>query len=270
MEKPSTPPEPIGRLVAARPLKDLARALVERNVASASGLWGSSVAAVVAAVRAETVRPVLLVCGHLDEADDLADDVELFAGQRPDVVPALELSGSLGRLSEEQVANRLQMVARYAAGQATSPLLVAPVQAIMQSVPSRKQLGELLRTLKPGAKLEPEKLIVWLSEHGYNRLEQVEVPGDFAVRGGIVDVYLPGDHPESGDNVGLTVRLDFFDDELESIKLFDLDTLGSGRTIPQVQLMDLKGRVDHGETVSLFSYLAPETVVVLWEPLEIA
>ena len=41
--------------------------------------------------------------------------------------------------------------------------------------------------------LEPEKLIVWLSEHGYNRLDQVEVPGDFAVRGGIIDFYLPGD-----------------------------------------------------------------------------
>ena len=53
--------------------------------------------------------------------------------------------------------------------------------------------GHLIRTIKPGDELEPEKLIVWLSEHGYNRLDQVEVPGDFAVRGGIIDVYLPGD-----------------------------------------------------------------------------
>ena len=63
----------------------------------------------------------------------------------------------------------------------------------MQSVPSPQQLQQLILTLKPGQALEPEKLIVWLSEHGYNRLEQVEVPGDFAVRGGIIDVYLPGE-----------------------------------------------------------------------------
>ena len=98
----------------------------------------------------------------------------------------------------------------------------------MQSVPSKAALKPTcMRTLKVGQDLEPEKLIVWLADHGYNRLEQVEVPGDFAVRGGIVDVYLPGEHPESGDQVGLPVRIDFFGDNVESIKVFDLDSLGS-------------------------------------------
>src|SRR4051794_41415475 len=105
-----TPPATIGRLVAARPLKDLAQTLAQAGAATASGLWGSSVAAVVAAVRAELNRPLLLVCGHLDEADDLADDVELFTEQRPDVLPSLEIGSSLGRLSEEQVSNRLQLL----------------------------------------------------------------------------------------------------------------------------------------------------------------
>ena len=109
-------PETIGRLVAARPLKELARTLAHTRAATASGLWGSSLAAVLAAVETELKRPVVVVCGHLDEADDLADDLELFMGRRPDVLPALELGGSLGRFSEEQVANRLQLVARYAQG----------------------------------------------------------------------------------------------------------------------------------------------------------
>src|SRR5439155_11490595 len=101
-----TPAEALRRLVAARELKELARLLDEKGAAQASGLWGSSVAAVVAAVENELRRPIVLVCGHLDEADDLADDIELFLGRRPDVLPALELGGSLGRLSEEQVSNR--------------------------------------------------------------------------------------------------------------------------------------------------------------------
>ena len=101
----------VGRLVAAPTLKKLADELQRAGAASASGLWGSSGAAVVAAVYRALARPVLLVCGHLDEADDLADDVELFAGVRPNVVPTLELSSSLGRISEEQVSNRIRLVA---------------------------------------------------------------------------------------------------------------------------------------------------------------
>lgn len=265
-----TPPEAIGRLVAARPLRDLARLLAEQGAATASGLWGSSTAAVIAALRAELKRPVLLVCGHLDEADDLSDDIELFTGVRPDALPALELGGTLGRVSEEQVSSRLQLLARYAGGIASDQLIVAPIQALMQSVPSRDQLKHLIRTLKPGDELEPEKLIVWLTEHGYNRLEQVEIPGDFAVRGGIIDVYLPGEHPESGDTVGLCARFDFFGDQIESIKTFDLDSLGSKTPLKEVKLLDLKGSLPDGDSVSLFRYLPEDTVIVLWAPLEIA
>ncbi|HEX4125603.1 MAG TPA: DEAD/DEAH box helicase, partial [Tepidisphaeraceae bacterium] len=265
----------VGRLVAARPLIELAHSLAEKRVGAASGLWGSSVAAVVAAAARELRRPVVVVCGHLDEADDLADDIELFAGRRPDVLPALELGGGLGRLSEEQVSNRMAMVSRFAAGVSPETMLVAPVQSLMQAVPSRKQLEYLIRTLKPGDALEPEKLIVWLAEHGYNRLDQVEVPGDFAVRGGIIDIYLAGDFAGdfagAADTVGLTARVDFFGDQIESIKRFDPESMGSLESLDSLRLVDLKGQLpESGESVSLFSYLPDDAVVVLWAPLEIA
>jgi transcription-repair coupling factor (superfamily II helicase) len=191
------------------------------------------------------------------------------------VLPALELAGSLGRVSEEQVSNRLRLVSQYAAMlEATfkpkqPPMMVASIQSLMQSVPSKTQLKQLMWTLAPGQELEPEKLIVWLAEHGYNRLDQVEVPGDFAVRGGIVDVYLPGEF--EGEEVGLTVRIDFFDDQIESIRKFNLDTLGSGEKLESVRLADIKGQLpETGESVSLLSYLPSDTIVALWAPLEIA
>src|SRR5688572_27139420 len=111
-----TLPDAVGRLLAAPELDQLARTLGETGATSASGLWGSSVAAAVTAVQQKLSRPVLLVCGHLDEADDLADDLELFGGKRPEVLPALELGGSLGRVSEEQVSNRLRLISRLAEG----------------------------------------------------------------------------------------------------------------------------------------------------------
>jgi transcription-repair coupling factor (superfamily II helicase) len=262
-----------GRLVAARSIVDLSKSLAEERAVSVSGLWGGSIAAVIAGIRGQLNHPVLLVCGHLDEAEDLADDVQLFSGKRPDILPALEMSGGLGRVSEEQVSNRLRLISRFAAGGrwTDSVVLVSSVQALMQSVPSKKQLEQLILPLKAGQKLEAEKLIVWLSEHGYNRLDQVEVPGDFAVRGGIIDIYLPGIFENAGEQIGLTVRADFFDDQIESIRRFDLDSLGSGDKLESVSVIDVKGQLPEvGESTSLFSYLPQDGVVAFWAPMEIA
>jgi transcription-repair coupling factor (superfamily II helicase) len=271
-----TIPGSLGRLVAAPELRNLAQTLEKTSAVTASGLWGSAVAAVIAGLRAHLPqRPVLLICGHLDESDDLADDIELFTGQRPAVLPALELGGGLGQVSEEQASNRMRMILTLAGDDPKPSVIVAPIQALMQSIPSRDQLQYLVRTLSAGEDLEQEKLLVWLADHGYNRLDQVEVPGDFAVRGGIVDIYLPGEFDSPGGDgemqVGMAVRIDFFGDQVESIKRFNLDTLGSQGSLKSVQIMDLKGRLpDTGSSTHLFSYLDPESIVVLWAPLEIA
>src|SRR3712207_9458125 len=66
--------EHLGRLAAARPLVELASLLRSRNAATASGLWGSSVGAVTSVLQRELKRPVLLVCGHIDESDDLRSE----------------------------------------------------------------------------------------------------------------------------------------------------------------------------------------------------
>ena len=197
---------------------------------------------------------------------------ELFSARRPEVFPALELAGSLGRVSEEQVSNRLRLIAQFAEKKWTDGgILVASIQSLMQSVPSPRQLEQLILPLRPGQNFEAEKLIVWLSEHGYNRLDQVEVPGDFAVRGGIIDIYLPGIFQQAGEQLGLTVRIDFFDDQIESIRRFDLDSLGSGDALESVGIIDIKGQLpDTGESTSLFNYLPPGGIVAFWAPLEIA
>src|SRR5450432_361188 len=125
-----TLPDAVGRLVSARELRELARTLEKTRAVTASGLWGSSVAAVVAALRAEIKQPVLLICGHLDEADDLADDIELFTENRPELIPVLELGGGLGQVSEEQASNRLRTISKLADGTAQPGVIVAPIQSL--------------------------------------------------------------------------------------------------------------------------------------------
>ena len=261
-------------LIAARSLQSLADIVAGVRACCAYGLWGSSLAAVTAVIGKRLSRPVLVICGHVDEADDIADDMELFHGRRPDVLAHLEMGSSLGRFSEEQVANRMNLLASMAgASRPGDPprLVVAPIHALMQAVPSPKQLAQMRLTLKAGMALEPEKLIVWLSEHGFNRLEQVEVPGDFAVRGGIIDVYLPGEFDIATDQVGLTVRLDFFGDEIESIRRFSLDTLGSQDAVAEITICDIKGALpDHADSTCFINYLREDAVLVFWAPLEIS
>ena len=268
------PSDMVRALMEAWPLRALSAAVESHGATLASGLWGSSVAAAVAAVGRHTGRPVLLVCGHVDEADDLADDVELFAGERPEVLVAMETAGGLGQASEELVADRLRLLGRLAAKGKKPPYLVAPIQALMQAVPDPSELKHMTRTFRAGQEVEPEKLIVWLSDHGYNRLDHVEVPGDFAVRGGIIDVYLPGKFDTADGSglqqIGLPVRIDFFGDQIETIKRFNIDTLGSEGTQSDVEFVDLKGKLDGGGTTSALKYLPDDTVVFLWAPLEIA
>ncbi len=262
----------VARLKNAEAMRRLAHKLEESSSLAVSGLWGSAVAGVVGAVTDQLARPMLLVCGHVDEADDLADDVELFTGERPTVFPPLELGGALGRASEEAVSNRLRLLERLAgraAGkQSGRGVIVTPIQALMQAVVARRDLKHHIRTLMAGESLEPEKLIVWLSDHGYNRLDQCEVPGDFAVRGGIIDVFIPGEVTDANE-MGLPVRIDFFGDQIESLRTFDVGTLGSGPKLAEVQLPDLSGSTTGSETGSLLDYLHDRTVITLWAPLEI-
>ena len=235
----------------------------------AFGLWGSCVAMVVASIQKQLDRPVIVVCGHIDEADDLSDDIELFNLARPRVLSTLEIAGNLGRVSEEQASDRMRLVTDYVSKNPPRTL-VAPIQSLMQPVPAKDELKHLTRTIGKGDMLEPEKLIVWLADHGYNRIEQCEVPADFAVRGGIIDIYLPGEYEQEQQQVGLTVRVEFFGDQVESIRRFDLDSMGSGEPLQEVKLVDIKGQISlaHSQTHFLH-YLDPKTIVVLYQPLEI-
>ncbi|HEX8325623.1 MAG TPA: transcription-repair coupling factor [Tepidisphaeraceae bacterium] len=263
-----TLPGTVGRLLNAPELHALADSLGQNRLAAAYGVWGSGAAAVASSVAAKLNRPLLFVCGHLDEADDVADDVQLFTGDRPVVLPSLDVSGGMGRVSEEQASDRMRRILALSQGK-QPPAMVAPVQSLMQPVPAKDEMRHLTRNVGVGVRTEPEKLIVWLAEHGYNRVDQCEVPGDFAVRGGIIDVYLPGEF-EGSDVVGLPARIDFFGDQVESIRRFDIDTLGSGETLNEVQLVDIKGQIKStSEQTHLLRYLSPETIIVMHQPLEI-
>ncbi|WP_422366978.1 transcription-repair coupling factor [Pelagibius sp.] len=128
------------------------------------------------------------------------------------------------------VAQRLDVLTRLIAPRAASPqVVITTVNALLQRVPPPEALEGRVLELRAGQNLPAERLNGFFAENGYYRVETVSEPGEFAVRGGIVDVFAPGQ--------AQPLRLDFFGDDLESLRLFDPLTQ---RTTEQVEAVTLK------------------------------
>ncbi|MDE2285733.1 MAG: transcription-repair coupling factor [Hyphomicrobiales bacterium] len=128
------------------------------------------------------------------------------------------------------VAQRMMTLARLAGagGSARPVVLLTTVNAILQRVPPRDTLARQSLSVAAGHLHAMASVTQWLELNGFNRASTVREPGDYAVRGGIVDLFAPGfDAP---------VRLDFFGDTLETIRSFDPDTQ---RTTEELRRLDL-------------------------------
>jgi transcription-repair coupling factor (superfamily II helicase) len=113
-------------------------------------------------------------------------------------------------------ARRLAALHRLQAPRGGAQLVVTTVNALLQRVLTPFRIREAVRELVPGMTIGHESLIALLQRQGYTRTDTVADHGEFAVRGSIFDIF------PSGIEQGL--RLDFFGDELESLRLFDPNT----------------------------------------------
>ena len=243
----------------------LAAALApDTGAVHADGLWGSA-APILAAVAAQRLnRPLLLVTAHSDEADDARDDVETAVGRTPELLPQVE---SLpGEPEDEELAGeRLRLciaLRRPATPSDPPPLIVAPIQALMHPVPTPAAIDSRSRTVLRGQSISPDELAGWLAQRGFTACDAVEAPGDFARRGGIVDVFCTA-HSNP-------VRIEFFGDEVESIRLFDAASQRSRQELQEVLIPALlsASAPSESETTGFLALLDPRTLVAFVEPVE--
>ena len=120
-------------------------------------------------------------------------------------------------------ARRLSALYRLQSGTRKKQLLVTTINAVLQRVLTPFRIREAVRELKPGIEIGHDSLIALLQRQGYSRTDTVVDTGEFAVRGSIFDIY------PSGLEGGL--RLDFFGDDLESLRLFDPQTQRTTGTV---------------------------------------
>ena len=168
-----------------------------------------------AAVAAGTGRPAVFLCADEREARQLAGDLQSLTGQEPVTLLAREWQFRPNAVaSREWERSRLAALYRMASG--AVPAVVATIDALMTRTLPPQRLAALSVTLRPGDRVELGALTERLVQAGYSRCEQVEGVGQFAIRGGILDVFSP--------LMEQPVRCEFFDDEVDSLGAFDPGT----------------------------------------------
>ena len=245
------------------------QALIDRlrqrgGVVTVSGLWGSSAPMLAALAHLHAERRLLYVTAHLEEADDALDDLELFTGEPCVLFPAWETAPGEGAAAGEIEAERLRICTLLADDRSqTPPVVVCPIPALMQPVPTKETLAANTLHVAVGLRRPPEDITAWLIEHGFERLDLVESPGDCARRGDIVDIFAPGE--------SLPYRIEINEDRIESIRRFDPSTQRSVSTLDEVSIpTPSAGPSAEGVLVTDFlSYLPSDTLIVLDGPAEI-
>jgi transcription-repair coupling factor (superfamily II helicase) len=218
------------RLEAAEGFSDVCKALLQGRSATIDGTWGSSAALSVAALVAHAQHPVVVVLAHPRELDGWTADLTSFVGKAPTLFPAWDHAPSDHAGLDETAGQRLRLLTQL--GLAEPPrLLLTTLPAVMQPVPERARLDQNRRTLRAGATIDPEELAAWLVGQGFRRGDAVELPGEFSRRGGILDIYPP--------DAEAPYRLEFFGDELESVRQFSAQTQRSLGTVAEVVLLGM-------------------------------
>lgn len=271
-------PDLLSPIESSTALGDLCAHLEAGRRVVATGAHGSSTNLAAAALAAVSGRPVLLLTAHLDDADEC--ETELASLGRDVIrIPALESLPGESAVAFDLFAQRLAAVraisALASAKSARVPVIACPIQSAMQGVPRLTDIDRLVRTLTVGASgTDPSALAEWLTDAGYARLDAVEEPGDFALRGGILDVFPAGGTVTASgrtEAVQAPLRFDFFGDEIESIREIDLETMGSDRAIDAAEIVTNSADAARpgDASISLLDLLPAGTLAVISETLEV-
>jgi transcription-repair coupling factor (superfamily II helicase) len=203
---------------------------------------------------------VVLIASDEDRAEKLRDDCVVLAGElnvrffgaRPDhQAQMLDMSSSIAQI---ETLNALTTGKSF--------IVVASPKSIIEKVPPTDKFSKTIIEIENHHEYHFNKLIEQLEQTGFERKNFIETYGDFAVRGGIIDVF-----PYVGEN---PIRFEFWGDTVESIREFDvlsqrsIQELKSASIVPNLTTDDTKKTQIC--TDSLFNYLAKDAIVILDEP----
>ncbi len=269
-----------------------------------AGTWGSFARLLGSYISKKLNRPILYICPHIDDADKAADDLHTFGAENIEALPAWEGEEELADATDEIRAERLKLVARHSSLVARSGkdnfIIPTSVQALCQPIPKPQALEESCLQLQINKTMPLEQVTEWLVDNGFEQVETVDLPGQFARRGGIIDIYTPlsikktfsnekqeGLSPQNADpvrskapevstplsartsNGAEAIRVEFFGDTIESIREINLDTQRSSQQIKGVNIASAVCGTAIEEKELFVNILPKNTIIILEEPNDI-
>lgn len=253
----------------------VAESLQQGHGGTLGGVWGASRALVAAALAQKCAESgsgsLVVVLPHLTELDRLAADLAVFSPTAPALFPAWESEPGERVIHDEVYGQRLRVLKSLAgledetlndpnSSHATPPVIVTSIHGLLQPVPSRDGLYEATRRIAVGAAIDEAELARWLVDHGCHRTSAVELPGEFAVRGGIIDVFAP--------DAAEPVRIELFGDEVESIRRFEVATQRSSGSLSEVGITMLNPSA--ADRAHFTGYVPEGSWFLLVEPSDLA
>lgn len=204
----------------------------------------------------------VIICSSNEAIDAWIADLTALLPENTAIMelPALDMMEvDATAKSMELTAGRMEVLSRMVQGQ---PLVVvAQVAAAVQKNLSRTDFDKYSMQIKVNDELERDSLINRLTELGYQYADQIEHMGQFSARGGIVDIF-----PINASN---PYRLEFFDNVVESIRIFSLGSQRSVQNVGLITIMPLAPIAENGKKAIFLNYLPKESVVFIDEPIRI-
>ena len=202
-----------------------------------SGLAPTAKALLLVLLQKAAARPVIVVVPDNRAAEELVPILQSFAelsgGASTDTIIRLPARDVLPfqNLSPHPEIQEERAAALWKIAAGAASIVVSPVAATALRLRSTEYYADLARTLRKGETIDTESLLAHMNTVGYMSVDVVEMPGEYALRGGILDVYSPeADRP---------ARIEFFGDEVESIRKFDPATQRSSNPVDEALLLPL-------------------------------
>ena len=199
-----------------------------RESAAVSGIGQINRSHMIAALCKETAKPMVIICQDDIAARRTQEELKCFLGETVPVLPGRELTlYDAAVVSRAWEQKRLRQLYDLASGK--TPIQILTWEALSQRTMPPATLLRAAFRLESGKEYPIDELLTRLTASGYSRCPMVEGPGQFAVRGGILDIYSPAaDRP---------VRIEFFGDELDTMGYFDPDTQRRTENIDELVIL---------------------------------
>ena len=245
--------------LAQRPgLCDAAAVLRSGGGVILDGAAGSACALAAATLAAYQPPCLLIITASASRIPVFADDLAVFRPDPADLFAPLDRVQSPPDWRDPLMGARLR-TAKSLLGPRTPPILLTCIEALMQPLPDAEELRASVFTIRTGERLDVVALMARLAALGYSSASAAALPGEFSLRGGILDLFLP--------EWEAPVRVELFDDAVESLREYDPATQRSTRRLSEVELTLLGPNA--ACRTSLFRFLPPQSWVVLVDPEDI-